>query len=124
MSGAWYNPNANGEGFVVEVNENGHGVVYWFTYTPDGSGEQAWMMGDGHFEGQTLIIDNLLQPVGTRFGQDFYTGEIDFAHWGRLEMTFDDDLNGYVRFDSVLDGYGSGEYPIERLARAKLAECD
>jgi hypothetical protein len=123
-SGAWYNPEANGEGFIVEVLPDHNGVVYWFTYTPDGSGEQAWMMGDGHFEGQTLIIDNLLQPVGTRFGPDFDTGEIDFAHWGRLEIEFDDDLNGHIWFDSVDEDYGSGNSPIERLARPMLAECD
>ncbi|QOC22913.1 hypothetical protein IC757_01760 [Wenzhouxiangella sp. AB-CW3] len=31
LSGAWYNPDANGEGFIVEVLDNGRGVVYWFT---------------------------------------------------------------------------------------------
>ena len=71
ISGAWYNPDANGEGFVVEVIEDGRGVVYWFTHQPDDSGRQAWMTGDGHFDGQTLIIDNLLQPVGTRFRRGF-----------------------------------------------------
>lgn len=124
ISGAWYNPEANGEGFVVEVIEDGRGVVYWFTYQPYSSGRQAWMMGDGHFEGQTLIIDNLVQPVGTRFGRDFAIGEIDFARWGRLEIEFDDDLNGHVWFESELAGYGTGNYPIERLARPMLAECD
>jgi len=124
ISGAWYNPDANGEGFVVEVIEDGRGVVYWFTHQPDDSGRQAWMTGDGHFDGQTLIIDNLLQPVGTRFGGDFATEEIDFAHWGRLEIEFDDDLNGHVSFHSVHENYGSGYYPIERLARPMLAECE
>lgn len=124
ISGAWYNPEADGEGFVVEVIEDGRGVVYWFTYKPDHSGHQAWMMGDGYFEGQTLTIDNLIQPVGTQFGSDFASDEIDIAHWGRLVMEFHDDINGHVSFDSVFDDYGSGDYPIERLARPMLADCE
>jgi hypothetical protein len=124
VSGAWYHPGSDGEGFVVEVIEDGRGVVYWFTYQPGESGQQAWMMGDGHFDGQTLTVDNLVQPVGTRFGQDFDTEEIEFTHWGSLVMEFDDDLNGHVWFDSVDEDFGAGDYPIERLARPMLAECD
>jgi hypothetical protein len=124
LTGAWYNPDANGEGFIVEVLDNGRGVVYWFTYQPDLSGHQAWMMGDGDFDGDTLTIDNLVQPTGTRFGPDFDPDEIEFTHWGSLVMEFDDDLNGHIWFDSVIEDYGSGDYPIDRLARAKLAECE
>ena len=124
ISGAWYNPDADGEGFIVEVLDNGRGVVYWFTYQPDQSGHQAWMMGDGDFDGDTLIIDNLVQPTGTRFGPDFDPDEVEFTHWGSLVMEFDNDLDGHIWFDSVDEDYGSGDYPIERLARAKLAECD
>ena len=124
ISGAWYNRDADGEGFVVEIIEDGRGVVYWFTYQPDQAGKQAWMMGDGHFEGQTLTIDNLVQPTGTRFGRDFDPEEIDFTHWGSLVMEFDDDLNGHAWFDSLFEEYGSDDYPIERLARPMLAECE
>lgn len=38
ISGAWYDPQRAGEGFMVEVNEDGRGVVYWFTYEPGDSG--------------------------------------------------------------------------------------
>lgn len=47
LSGAWYNLERNGEGFIVEVQENGTAVVYWFTYQPDEPGAQAWMFGVG-----------------------------------------------------------------------------
>jgi len=124
LSGAWYNPDASGEGFIVEVLDNGRGVIYWFTYQPDRSGHQAWMMGDGDFDGTTLTIESLVQPTGTRFGPDFDPDEVEFTHWGSLVMEFDDELNGHIWFDSVDEDYGSGDYSIERLARAQLAECD
>ncbi len=124
ISGAWYNPEANGEGFVVEVTEKGHGVVYWFTYQPDDSGRQAWMMGDGDFDGNTLVVDNLVQPSGGIFGIDSDPELVDRVPWGGLTMTFDDDLHGHVWFDSLFEEYGSNDYPIERLARPMLAECE
>ena len=50
ISGVWFNPESTGEGFVVEVIEDGRGVVYWFTYAADGSGEQVWLTGDARFD--------------------------------------------------------------------------
>ena len=124
ISGAWYNPDRDGEGFTVEINEHGQGVVYWFTYHPDASGEQVWMMGDTTLEDTALQIDNLVQPVSAELGPSFTPTDVQFVPWGSLRMEFYDDLNGHMWFDSVFEEYGSGDYPIERLARPMLAECD
>lgn len=88
-SGAWYNPERNGEGFVVEVLPDDRGLIYWFTYTPD-----------------------------------FDPADVERIDWGRLEIEFHDDNTGHIYFDSALEGYGSGDYPIERLARPMLADCE
>ncbi len=118
ISGAWFNPDQAGEGFIVEVNEDGRGIVYWFTHVPESSGNfQAWMTGDA------LFVDNLLMPTGTRFGTDFDSTEIDVVHWGSLTLHFDDDLSGHAWFDSELPEYGSGDFSLSRLARPMLAEC-
>jgi len=124
ISGAWFDPERSGEGLVVEVTENGHGLVYWFTYSADGSGKQAWMIGDGEFDGEILTIDQLIQPVGTRFGDEFDSEEIEYLDWGSLTLEFTSENSGHIWFDSHFDDYGSGDYPIERLARPMLAECD
>ncbi len=124
ISGAWFNPEQVGEGLIVEVNEDGRGVVYWFTHVPESSGNfQAWMTGDAVFDGQTLFVDNLLMPTGTRFGTDFDGSEIDVAQWGSLTLQFDNDLSGHAWFDSELPEYGSGDFSLSRLARAQLADC-
>lgn len=124
ISGLWYDPERSGEGFVVEVIEDGRGLAYWFTHTPDDSGRQAWMMGDGEFDGSTLYIDNLIQPVGGSFGPDFDPADVDRVHWGSLTLEFFDGSSGHIYWDSVFEEYGAGDYPIQRLARAKLAECE
>lgn len=134
-SGAWYNPERDGEGFVVEVLPDDRVVVYWFTYTPDDSGLHAWMIGDGTFDSAgPILIDppppyaerirlTLVQTDGGVFGPDFDPEMIDFFEWGDLAIRFDDDDNGHVNWDGPAD-YGTGDYPIQRLARPLLAECE
>jgi len=137
-SGAWYNPERSGEGFIVEVLPDGRGLVYWFTYVPDGSGSQAWMVGEGMLDGPEItvtvppsdqlmaeiVIENMIQPVGTELPPNFDSNEIDYVDWGSLRLEFHHDGSARVFWDSQLDGYGSGDYPIERLARPKLADCE
>jgi hypothetical protein len=134
ISGAWYIPGQVGEGFVVEVIEDGRGVVYWFSYPPSDNGEgtepppggdwQAWMTGDGHFEGNTLNIENLWQPRDTAYGMPFDAEGLANLPFGSLSLSFHDDLTGEASFDGIDENYGSNHFPIERLARPMLAECE
>ena len=133
ISGAWYNPDQTGEGFVVEVIEDGRGVVYWFTYTPAGTNDglepersgdwQAWMTGDGHFDGNTLTIENLWQPRDTDYGMPGDAQGLANLPFGSLSLSFHDDLAGEASFDSIDEVYGSNHFTIERLARPMLADC-
>jgi hypothetical protein len=135
-SGAWYNPDVDGEGFIVEVLPNDQVVIYWFTFTPDGSGSQAWMIGDGIISSLDPILQTTLQPeaviedmttyrpVGGRLGPDFDAGEVVMTDWGRLDFDFYSEDVGHVSWESTDPDFGSGDYPIERLARPMLAECE
>ena len=134
ISGAWFNPERSGEGFVVEVVEDGRGVVYWFTYTPDDTNEglafapagdwQAWMTGDARFDGSTLTIDPLYQPKDSGAEMPASTEFIELNPIGHLEMRFLSDLSGEIEFISDSAQFQTSSYPIERLARPMLAECD
>ena len=121
-SGLWHDSERAGEGFIVEVLEDGRGLVYWLTYTPEGPG-QAWFSGVGQFDGNVLHIDEMIQPVGGRFGASFDPDDVERVPWGTLTVTFNEDDTARVSWDSVLDGYGSGSYPITRIARPMLADC-
>ncbi|MCP4044914.1 MAG: hypothetical protein GY732_02855, partial [Gammaproteobacteria bacterium] len=48
MSGSWYDPAHNGEGFLLEVLEDEQAIVYWFTY--DENGNQRWFIGLGEVQ--------------------------------------------------------------------------
>jgi hypothetical protein len=136
-SGAWYNPDRAGEGFIVEVLPDDRAVIYWFTYEPNGSGRQAWMLSDASFDEDFGILPIVAprtealiahaptyQPLGGEFGPDFDPDDVALTEWGTLSMSFKDDGTAIVNWESVHEEYGSGDYPIERLARPMLAECD
>lgn len=141
LSGAWFDPDRNGEGFILEVLASGQANIYWFTYQPDDSGQQAWMTGTGNWHpappGMPIIgaplpdrpmirleFDTLYQPVGTRHGEDFDPDDITRLDWGSLRIDFMMDGSGQVQFDSNFQEFGEGEFPIQQLSRPKFASCD
>jgi len=135
-SGAWYNPEQSGEGFLVEVMPDDRVVVYWFTYEPGDSGLQAWMTGSGEMSDLHPVMPvvpqpnpdrlevTLHQPQGASYGPDFDPADVDLVEWGELTIDFGEPGAAEVHFDSHFDDYGSGEFPIERLARPMLADCN
>jgi len=110
FSGAWYDPGHDGEGFVVEVNENGRALVYWFTYTPTGA--QRWMLGTGEMRGNSLAVGELLLPHGGHFGKDFDPDDVTFASGGSLEISFLDCNSAIVNYS--VDNIG-GHQELQRL---------
>ena len=57
MSGSWYDPTHDGEGFVLQILQDDTAVVYWFTYDEDGA--QRWFTGVGNVENDTAVFDTL-----------------------------------------------------------------
>jgi hypothetical protein len=88
-SSVFYNPERNGEGNYVEILEDGQAIVYTFSYNPEGTGP-AWFLGVGEVNGNSIVLDDLLHPNGTSFGDDFDTTEIDFTEAGSMSMVFPD----------------------------------
>ncbi|NBB94069.1 MAG: hypothetical protein GVY32_12970 [Gammaproteobacteria bacterium] len=138
-SGAWFNSDRSGEGFILEVLPDGQAVVYWFTHKPDGSREQAWLIGQGMIEELVFVttpppgtavlrlpIDEMLMPLGGQYGPEFDPDEINYVDWGSIVIDLDitGEDNPRVSWDSHIAGYGSGSYELERLARPMLAECE
>jgi len=134
LSGAWFGTDRSGEGFVIEVIPDGRAVVYWFTYMPDGSGQQAWMMGVGAVElasgqpgpGQPMAriaVEEMVKPAGGVFGPGFDPGAIDREPWGRVKLDFFDQDSGQVAWESNSEAFGIGGHALARLTRPRLAVC-
>jgi hypothetical protein len=71
-----------------------------------------------------IDIDTLYQPTGATYGDAFDPADVVYEQWGSLRLEFFSDGSGQVSYDSSLPAYGSGSFPIERLARPMLADCD
>jgi len=82
MSGAWFDPSHNGEGFLVEVLDEERALVYWFTY--DESGGQRWFIGLGEIQGDTIAVEELLAGSGAKFGENFDPEDVDLSLAGKL----------------------------------------
>jgi len=118
-SGSWYNPAKSGHGLVLEITNDVDGsgsraMVSWYHYQADGSGEQLWLVGVGPVVGDTAIVD-VVQTSGAVFGEGFNTDDVVTTHWGQVKIKFDSCTSATLTYDSVVDGYGSGMEPLNRL---------
>jgi hypothetical protein len=86
-SGVFFNAQRDGEGNYVEILDDDTAVVYTFTYRPDGSGP-AWFLGVGDVNGNSIVINELLRPIGTSFGDGFDPEDVELSEIGGMSMVF------------------------------------
>jgi hypothetical protein len=124
FSGSWFNPDRDGEGFIVQVLEraapSGEGqaiVVFWFTYSPDG--KQAWMVGSGAInEGVAEVAFEITE--GPFFGADFDSQQLERQTWGSMRLDFLNCSQAYAQFGGA---FGSGQLDLSRLSAIDTLGC-
>lgn len=121
ISGQWFDPSRSGQGWFLQEIEANRVFVSWYSY--DAEGRQAWVVGDGRFEGRDLIFDELLITRGTVFGPDFAVEDIELEPWGNLRFSFSDCENAVAEYQSTLPGFNSGILQAERLTRLEDLDC-
>jgi hypothetical protein len=87
QTGAFYDADRSGEGIFVELLEDDRVVVYVFTFTPDETGRQAWMLGVGEMIGNHIVVTEMYRPTGPRFGPDFNPNDRVLNPFGGLALT-------------------------------------
>ena len=124
VSGEWFNPDRDGEGFFVEVVENNDQlqfVVAWFTY--DEQGNQMWVVGAQPISSSTTTV---LVPVqvtfGALFGDEFDPNDVVREDWGTLRWEFPDCNTARMDYDSF--DFGSGTIDLTRLTKLKGVDCE
>jgi hypothetical protein len=118
FSGAWFDPGHEGEGFIVQVLEDDRAVVYWFTYTADGG--QRWLLGTGAVRGSRIVVADLYDASGGRFGDGFDPSEVRLAARGSLEIAFRNCSEAVVNY--LVDGAG-GHQSLSRLTQLQGHRC-
>lgn len=110
--GSWFDEDNNGEGFVVSMVSPDTAVIYWFTYKPDG--RQAWYFGVAELDGHRMIIQDLLEAKGGRFGPNFDPADVSFTSVGSLVLNFYENSKG--KADYLLNG-DSGYMELARITQ-------
>jgi hypothetical protein len=119
LTGSWYDPAMNGQGFSLHFVSRDQFVVYFFGYTDNG--ERLWMIGvhdDGLRLGEDVSID-LLEGSGGRFN-GFDADVVSTLPWGSLDIRFLDCLSARATLNG-LDGYQ--EMNLVRLAGVEGLNC-
>ncbi len=120
LSGSWYDPSHNGEGYTLEVLFDQRLLVYWFGFGPNG--ERRWFFGIGSINGEVLEFPEMLTSRGGVFGPGFDPGAVEILPWGALELEIDCD-GGEARFVPTEDGFAPGTLDLIRLSSIQDLEC-
>ena len=122
MSGPWYDPSHDGEGWLLEILDDSTAVAYWFTY--DASGNQAWFVGVGSINGDSIQFDEVLRPVGGRFGMNSYNpSQINRKTAGSMQFTFTSCSTGSMSYDLSTAGFGSGSLSLQKIVNIEGDGC-
>jgi CubicO group peptidase (beta-lactamase class C family) len=109
FNGAWYDPDADGQGFNLEVMENGAVVSFWYTYTQAGS--QRWFLLQGNVvDGEAAVT--IYETSGGVFLQG---NPYNLAEWGsgRFRAIDCDHISFEVESEEI-----STTIPLTRLSGA------
>ena len=114
ISGTFYDPAQNGQGFVLQhIVSNGQPLLLatWFTYL---DGQQRWLIGVGSATGNQVSIP-LSITRGADFPPRFDPATAQVEPWGTLTLSFSDASHGSASWTSTYAGFNNGSMPIERL---------
>jgi N-acetylneuraminic acid mutarotase len=124
MSGSWYAPERNGEGFTLQVLDNGTAHAIWFTYPPVGSpAQQAWIYASGgRVQGDRVTFTGAFTTRGPRFGAAFDPAAVQVIPWGTLELRFTTCNEAQVTYAGPA-AWGAGTRTLTRLTSLAELEC-
>ena len=120
MSGLWFDPQRNGEGFLIEITAQGTAQVYWLGYRDDDSGDQQWWVGQAIPGSSSIEVDAMISPrlLST---EPFL---IERRQWGSLSIEFQSTDRARVSWAREADPPAEGSHELTRLARPELSQCE
>jgi len=122
-SSAWYDPDRNGEGFMLEILTDDRAVMYWFTYNNDG--DQDWYIAEGEISGNRILFPELLHVSGGEFGPGFDPDKVTRTVVGSASFIWSGCDNGAMVWLIDKDGNGRrhGRMNLARLSSVMGIEC-
>ena len=106
FNGAWYDPETDGQGFNLEILENGAVVSFWYTYTADG--RQRWFQ----IQGEVINGEAEVTIYETSGGVFLQSDLVSLHEWGsgRFSAVDCDHITFEIESDEI-----STTIPLTRL---------
>lgn len=120
MSGFFYDAQADGHYVTVQRLDWGSALVIWNTF--DRNGQAAWIYAIGEVSGNHVHaqgaqnLGGVLQPGGAPTGSH---GVV----WGDIDIDLQNCFGGTFSYNSPLPNFGSGQFPLNRLAFLGDLDC-
>jgi len=120
MSGFFYDASADGHYVTVQRLDSGSALVIWNTF--DKGGQSAWIYSIGKVSGNHIYaqgaqnLGGILQPGGAPTGSH---GSV----WGDIDINLQSCFGGTFSYNSPLANFGSGQFPLNRLAFLGDLDC-
>lgn len=121
LSGAWIDSERDGEGFTLEIMDDGIAVIFYFGF--DEEGNHRWLIGVGTFNEGKLVFDNVLTTAGGRFADPDNATNASEVWWGTLELDMTCE-GGTAVFTSTEAGFGNGIFNLVRMTSIDTLGCD
>lgn len=133
LNDAWYNPDTNGQGFLVSVfPEIQQLFVAWFTYDTErppenveatlGDPGHRWLTAQGPYSGDTASLAIYVTEGGV-FDASDPPAQNDGAADGTMTIEFADCTEALVTYQITAPGV-SGQIPVRRILPDNVALCE
>jgi hypothetical protein len=121
ITGSWYNPALNGQGWVIEMISTGQFLFYFYGY--EDSGDQLWLLGTAANTGSSTITADVLRFSGVGFGGNFDPSSQSSESVGSMVFDFSDCNNANVSFTSTDSGRDDFSTSAQRITSVASVDC-
>jgi hypothetical protein len=125
ISGSWYNPEQDGQGWVIEMigTPSGSDQFLFYFYGYEDSGEQLWLLGITPDIASNRLTMDVLRFEGMGFGGGFDPGSTSSEVVGSMTFEFHDCDRSTVSFTPATSELTAFENEAQRLTSIGSTDC-
>ena len=123
MNGLYYVPGiANGHYVSLQrIHDNNDVMVFWNTF--DNNGNQAWIYGVGTLTSDRHIHAQMVRNTGGVLQPGAAPTGAKASPWGTVDIDLTSCAAAQFSYQSNLHEFGSGQFPLSRLAFESAIDC-
>lgn len=120
INGTYYDSAADGHYVTIQRLEDDNLLIVWNTF--DRNGNPAWLYGVGAYTNGHLHAD-MSQNLGGRLQPGGPATGATARAWGTVDIDVANCDSATLHYQSSLAAFGSGEFPLDRLAHLSDLRC-